>query len=466
LLLLFVPMPLAQALEVPGATDITTLCGLGWFGGAVLLLGAMRNGVRSHLWASVILFVFVMGFYVKFFSFSYGMGSPVFDILMHEWAWADRRDLNHALVWSTVGFVCFAVTASLLLWKDPAPSLAAPPRPERINQKVLGWILAVTLGGVVVSLGAAIVFGYGQMGVEHKALPFHLDAVFTRFRISLAPAIFMVALWLTDTRQTQRLWMATLGIMVVAAVMDAYVRGSRGSIALAFVPVILLWLISGTYTAGRKTMTLVILLMTVAMYPVFTALRVQRIAEEKGGEFDVRTASEQATSSEGIGLALNQAAGRVVGIDSMMQVLRHTDRPPQASDNLSTVSPSRMAWLASGGTMVLYMTHQVVGIPEEIVEGRSPGFLGGLYLVGGPDGMVLLTILYTLGVWAAWRALSKHRFAAPLLAYLASIVLAYTQEGVYGLENPISATLAILIVVWVFHRFVVRPAPSPELALR
>lgn len=109
--------------------------------------------------------------------------------------------------------------------------------------------------------------------------------------------------------------------------------------------------------------------------------------------------------------------------------------------------------------MVTYMTYDVVGIPVDVVEGRSPGFLGGLYLVGGADGMVLMTMGYAIFLWCVWRRTSRHAYATPLLAFLASVILSYTEEGVYGLENPISTVLAIVIVVWLFRRFVV-PAPK------
>jgi len=227
---------------------------------------------------------------------------------------------------------------------------------------------------------------------------------------------------------------------------------------LAFLPLIFLWCLTGTYTAGRKALTFGVVLLTVALYPILTGLRGERIASGQGMDFDQQAASQQASSAEGIGISLDQVAGRIVGIDSMIEIRRHMRSLPGPDSHLTTIDPSRMSWLANGGAMVVYMTHNVVGIAEDVVEGRSPGFLGGLYLVGGPDGMVLLCVLYVIVVAATWKRLSKHAYAAPLLAYLASVILSYTEEGVYGLENPVSAALAIMIVVWLFRRYVVLPA--------
>ena len=455
-------MLLATSLGVPGATETVTYCGLGWLGGTALLMASLRPPLRNNFWVWTMLFVFLMGYYVKYFSFAYGMGGPIFDILMFEWAWAGRPDLNHALVVSTFGYVTFAVATSALLWRDrPSPEPAAVSR-FALDERWVVWILGATLFGVVASLAAAIVFGYGQMGVEHKALPFHFDAVLTRFRISLAPMILLWLLWLTDRRQTKRLWIASILVLVLSAALDAFVRGSRGSIALAFVPVIFLWLISGTYTKARQTLSVSVVLLTLALYPLFTALRLQRIATDKGAEFNAQVATEQATSSDGIALSLNQVAGRVVGIDSMMQVQRYVDAGSAPQTSLTTISLGRVAWLANGGAMVMFMTHQVVGIADDIVEGRSPGVLGGLYLVGGLDGMVLFTLLYVAGIWAAWRYVARLEYAPPLLAYLASAILSYTQEGVFGLENPISTALAMGLTVWVFRRWIIKKAPHPD----
>jgi len=461
-LALFLPMPLSQTLGVPGATEITALCGFGWLLGATVLLWAMGKPLRNTLWVWIVLFVFVMGFYVKFFAFAYGMGTPVFDLLMYELAWADRTQLNDALVWSTIGFLTFALSASFMLRMRSIPQLAPPPPIYWIRQTTLYWIIGSTLIGVVVSLAAALVFGFGQMGLEHHELPLHLDAVFTRFRITLAPAIFVTALWATDHRETRRVWLFTLGALTLSAVLDAYVRGSRGSIVIAFLPLIFLWLLSGTYTAGRRALTGAIVFLTVALFPLFTSVRNERIATGQGAEYDAQAATAQSSSAEGMALSLNQIGGRVVGIDSMIEILRHMESPPGANQNLTTLNPSRMLWLASGGQMVTYMTYDVVGIPVDVVEGRSPGFLGGLYLVGGPDGMVLMTMGYAIFLSFVWRRTSQHAYATPLLAFLASVILSYTEEGVYGLENPVSTVLAITIVVWLFRRFVM---PRPEVAV-
>jgi len=455
ILLLFLPMPLSQVIGVPGATDATVLCGCGWFVGVAAILGSMKGSLRSELWVWAVMFVFLMGYYVKYFAFAYGMGTPVFDLLMIELSWADLVQLNNALIASTIGFIAFAVTACFLLRADSVPALAAPPSARCINQKVLLAFIGLTLAGVLVSLAAALVFGFGQMGLEHHELPLHLDAVFTRFRVTLAPAIFITALWVSDRRETRKVWFATLAAMIVSAALDAYVRGSRGSIAIAFLPLIFIWLLSGKYSAGRKALTAVIVLVTVALFPLFTSVRQERIASGQGLEYDAQAASAQSSSSEGVALSLNEIAGRVVGIDSMIEVINHVHTPPGADQNLTTINPSRLLWLANGGQMVTYMTYTVVGISEDAVEGRSPGLLGGLYLVGGLDGMILLTICYALFLWLAWKRTSRHPYATPLLAFLASVILSYTQEGVYGLENPISTVLAMVIVIWIFRRFIV-----------
>jgi len=422
ILLGMLPLLFSETLGIPGANQISSLCGLGWMLGTGLLLWASDKPIRSNLWVWTIFFVFLMGFYVKYFAFAFGIGSPVFDLLMPELMWADTKDLNDALVWSTVGFLAFSLTAAVMLRISSVCALARAPRPELINQRAVYWILGATFVGVVGSLVAALIFGFGQMGLEHHELPLHLDAVFTRFRISLAPAIFVVALWITDHKLTRKVWAASLLTMIASAILDAYVRGSRGSIVLAFLPLIFLWCLSGTYTAGRKALTLAVVLLTVVLFPLFTGLRGERIASGQGIDYDQQTAAKQATSSEGIGLSLDQVAGRIVGIDSMIEIRHYMRTAPSPDVSVTTINPSRLAWLANGSAMVIFMTYSVVGIPEEIVEGRSPGFLGGLYLVGGTDGMVILTVLFVLLValvcprfsviprkgFTDWKTLSLH----------------------------------------------------------
>ncbi len=454
-LVLFLPMVFASSLGVPGATEVTTWCGVAWLGGGVLLIGASDKPVRSTLWMWVMLFVFLMGYYLKFFLFSYGMGTPIFDYLMHELAWADRRDLQDSLVISTFGFIAFAVVAAALLRGTNLNPLKPPPASDRVNPRALTWLLVLTFIGVVISLGVALVFGFGQMGVEHQALPFRLDAVFTRFRISLAPAIFVTALWVSDNRKTQGVWMLGLALTALSAVLDAYVRGSRGSIALAFLPLMFLWGVSGTFSQARKVLSLAVVVLTFALFPIFTMVRGERIAASQEREIDREAVAQEAVSSEGLTFAFNTVAGRVMGIDSMMQIAQDSRPSPTAIAGVTSISPSRLTWLASGGQMVQYMTHTVVGIPLDVIEGRSPGFLGGFYIVGGTDGMVLLTVLYTGLVVLIWRRIASHRYAAPLLAYVAAVLMSYTQEGVFGLENPLSTALAILATVWLFRRFIV-----------
>jgi hypothetical protein len=450
-LLIFFPGILCLEINFPGANDVIVWASAVSLLGCSLLLFQLDKPIGKTLWAWLVLFVFIMGYYVKFLFISSAIDNPTLYFLYgKEIDWLNYELLNDSIKWTCIGFFVFCAVAAMLLcfpFKQYWINTRVATRNSSVSVSRFRFIMLSTVLLFIIASYLPLVFGFGQMGLEHHKLPYRLDAFITRFRVTLMPIVFLLLLWISDTRKDRIYWFVTLGSFFILVLLDSFVRTSRTGLLLAALPVAFLWGFSDRFTKKRRNFIICVVALTVFLYPLITIMRTVRITGGSLGVPRFQEAIQYIDYKEVLSVAMVKFTTRVGGLDGLAHNLNFGP---------TSMDPARLLWLLDYETISKFHTYEVVGIPSGQIEGRSPGLLGGFVLAGGMTGMVMLVIVYTILLWLAWQGIVRSPIAPVVLAFFSANILFYTSEGKFGIQDPLSWLIAILIVHWVYEWLIVK----------
>jgi hypothetical protein len=451
--LAFVLVAALPSPALPGG-DLVGLASIACAAASALFLFSIRGRLWQTLWSRVMLAVFVFGYFIKSALYVFTYNGPWRELWI-ELDWVTLADVVRAYLVTATAFVAFCVVASVLAFVRPGERF--PTRLAAIPTELDGRRLrAILWGTVLLSIVATILpllLGFGVMGAEATTLPFRLDAVVTRFRINVGPALLLWVLWVSDRKQTSRLWLLALASLLGVGLLDGFMRSSRGSILAVVFPAVLLWLLTKRLTRARLSFGAAAFCLFIVLYPVLTyqrAFRNMGLSISDGVQFAMR-ASPQA--GDLIAPVAFKIGTRISGADGLWHVLAFMKRTAQQDAGVE--GPNRVKRAMSSDAMARYSTEQVWGVTA-VGEGRPPGLLGALAIVGGGLGPVVpLLALFLVTLWAAWWIAASLKVAPVALALFASMLLAYASEGGLGLQDPIGYALSIAAVscvhAWTRH---------------
>ena len=410
------------------------------------LLSRLAGPPGRSLWAWVILLVFVQGYYVKSYWFARIVQTPGFMLVNHELYWLSADQIAAGLVPITWAFCTFCVVAWVLLGPVPTEVATAEEPPPSDESRALSLIALATAVGF--AAGAVQWYlGFGVMGVENDPLPLRLDTIIVRTRAELVPGLIYLGIWSVDRSRRWTTWAVAAGSLLLMAGLDTVLSTSRGSFARYGLPVLFLWLLTGRLTARRAAFVALTLLLTLALHPVASALRAQRMSESM-----VARGGEELDAADGSTLfTLGVLASRVGGAEGVWYVAGRMDEGVDAArvvDHLSGALPIHV-----------YHTRAIVGLPA-IVDFRSPGLLGGLMLLGGRAWWLWLLAGYAAAVRLGWGGLSRLRTAAVARSIAAMQCLLQSMEGTFQAQNVGSMLATILVVELAQRRFLGRRGPD------
>ena len=423
-----------------------------------VLVGGLKQPIDKTLWVWILLVIFVMGYYFKFWGTAFMMETHPEWYL--EMPWLTIDDLTEGIAWTTAGFCLFCLEARLLLNVN-SPSLSGR-RTLPANVRLHPARFKLLLGGIIVAFlvtaAMPLVFNFGQMGVEGSRLPFRIDTLITRTRVNLIPALFLLLLWMNDNRKLSNRWLLILIIFLLSVFVDSMVRCSRSAMLLAAIPILFLWLMSDQMTPQRKQFIYIALGLTILLYPFLTALRSDRMS---GIELSLESISgnqsrldwNQIDNPE---VHLYHAGTRIAGLLSLVHNLHHGDYP-------AFIDPQRIPWMLDYNKMLDYQTYEVVGVPRSRIDGRVPGLLGSFLLVGGKAGMLLMLAIYVWLSWSVWQMLRKISIAPVTLALFGTFYILHTAEGTHGVQIPIAWAVSIWMTCLVYRWLVYCPQGMTQL---
>lgn len=406
---------------------------------------------RAKGWAWCILPVFIIGFFVKSAIIAREVvgGVVLTAYLARYLPWLTRFELEYAVEVSALSFLlfmCSAIVVPSSWFHRPLDNSTQDYSSSQINLSRVNVLLVATVFIFILTTLLPPLLGFGQMGLEHKKLPFRLDAFVTRTRIVLIPFIMIILLWLLDRPKYRNHWIFGVILYLVFSLADAWMRGSRSSVALAAIPMLILWVVTNKITAARKGIIALCGMAVVLSYPIFTALRLARVRGTELMSTDIFSAISDVLSIDGLYRYINALIGRFQGINGLLLSLDYVKRNPDSSSLIRLVDQSRMAF---------FHTHRVAGVPDEMIEGCAPGFLGGFINAGGllfMYGAVIATPFLIHFVWQKLRAIRIH---LPAVAFGSLTLFLYINEGTFGLQTPIAFIIALLlgsaVTKWLCH---------------
>lgn len=340
--------------------------------------------------------------------------------------------------------LCFLIfmTSTVLLpahWGSRhVGSTAFNPMHRRINLNRLKFLLSCVLVVFLLTIILPPILGFGQMGLQHRKLPFRLDAFITRTRIDLIPFLMVVLIWLLDRREYRKNWVLVVVLYLFFSLGDAWMRGSRSSLALAAIPMLTLWVSTNKLNAARKAVIAACGILVVLAYPFFTALRLARVRGTGLLRTDYIAAVSEVFSVDGVCRYIDVLIGRLQGVNGLLLSLDYQAANPGGSSLVRLVDQSRMA---------LFHTHRVAGVPDDIVEGCAPGFLGGLINAGGVYFMYGAVFATPYVVHFFWQKLRATSICPAALAFGSLTLFLYINEGTFGVQTPVAFSIALIINV-------------------
>ena len=233
-------------------------------------------------WAWCIIPVFIIGFFVKSAIIAREVvgGVVLTAYLARYLPWLTCFELEYAVevsAFSFLLFMCSAIVVPSSWFHRPLDNSSQDYSISQINLSRVNVLLMATVFIFILTTLLPPLLGFGQMGLEHKKLPFRLDAFVTRTRIVLIPFIMIILLWLLDRPKYRNHWVFVVNLYLVFSLADAWMRGSRSSVALAAIPMLILWLVTNKITVLRKGIIALCGIAVVLSYPIFTALRLARV---------------------------------------------------------------------------------------------------------------------------------------------------------------------------------------------
>ena len=340
-----------------------------------------------------------------------------------EWMSEAPEVLLGAFATTTLGFTSFCLTASLLLASLDRNCRDAADADGGINhQKVFRTTLLILLVIVPATSYAMYAGHIAVMGSEATSLPFHLAGLVYYGRLATIPGLILVMLWCADQLRSRPYLIATFAGACIYGVTDMMLRASRGSLAALFLPIGLLFVLTGRMTRRRVWSFIAIGSGIVALWPVMTLYRLSRAAEDPSLAVSLRQGLDAFNSSDltisGVVLdALRAVVLRITGAVSLM---------PAVGASLRPLGP------LSATSVTSFFTTEVMGYPAEAVHSSAPSLLGWFYLVGGNLLVIAGVFGLTVAVWMMWRQLRILRLRCLHVdqALVATCILSVSVDGV------------------------------------
>jgi len=417
-----------------------------------LLLTLLDQPLEKTLWVWVILFVFIVGDFLKVFLVGRYLYSPEFMLqYFPELRWLSIDVVANSYVWIVFAFTLFCVTGWVLLSvksAGKASRIASLNRAEIASTRALLLLIAVFLLTLVAgALQASL--GLGVLGTDVTSvgrLPLGLDTLITRFITDVSPAILLIGIWAFDVPTTQRKWLLAMAFLGAGALMYTVLSTSRGGLVRYAVPVFLLWLLTDRFTRSRKVTIALVLIMTVLIYQFVSALRYERVTSvaDIPGAVSIVLENQQGSNGnlvESVTPTIMHFVFRISGAEGVWYASNALPDKFQLDRAFQIVFVDRMS---------VYYTRSIVGV---LTEGdfRAPGIVGAFMLLGGTVALGVLLLVYLLGTNLLWTWASKLKSAPVALALTGSALVFFTSEGGLVIPNIVSLLFSIALCELLFR---------------
>jgi len=433
-----------------------------------LLLGRMGCPFHVALPFWVILAVFMVGYFFKFYWIAAFPSETIFyDIFNMDVSAIDAQ--FSAFATAVYAFVTFSLAAWTLIGLSRRGKKIAPgPDTEaemhvgaegcRAASSIALW---VSLFLIVATTYILQVSGIAVMGVEAISLPFRFSGIVFYTRSVFIPA--MLLLLILCSRKAGLNGRAGIGIalIVVYGLSDMFLRSSKGGLAtlllsLLFLVLIDRWKIRRAHIVFFGACGLLLSL----LFPLVSVFRNLRIDTGSLEIFSLLADAFQDLAGDDVRdfrdvmmLGFGSIIFRIVGVDILIAL------------NSMGAEPLRdVAWavLTSERGLSGYVTVDVFGFSPDAVHSVAPSLVGWFYLLGG-NGFVVLGIAWFTAIgFVLWRLLSGLRLKSIIVADVLFMSLFTTM----AVDGTLDSFFTWKMIVWpvsvVVCEWILRISRGPE----
>ena len=411
---------------------------------ASLVVLSLRNKPFRSAWLWAVVIVLLDGGFLQLFWLSYKLHTdPVYlAVYTPGLAWIAPRDIESAyrelsLLWAV--FACFAAGAVRV---GTLPRF--PQRTELTRLAELKRVVTLAGAGYALATLVQVALGFGLYGTATAAsLPFHLTTVISFYRQNFFPAILILGAWCFDRAGHQQWLRRCVAALGVVAAVEAYVSTSRGTILNYGIPLLFLWILTGRMTKGRKSVVIFGIIASLALSPILTTLRSQRLFASHAITA-VSVSQPNGITVSGIVAGLQRSIIRVGGAQGILITQAHSQ--PLGLNGLPRV-------FAPNG-LIVYYTYQVVRLRQDtaLFDLRSPSAPGAAILVGGPIGAALVVLIVLVLLGLCWMGIGRRCRSWPVgCALFCGAVVNYFSEG--NMVFIYKALLAAAVIEWIYRRY-------------
>ena len=128
-----------------------------------------------------------------------------------------------------------------------------------------------------------------------------------------------------------------MSLYLIFSLGDAWMRGSRSSVALAAIPMLILWLTTNKLTVTRRAIIALCGILVVLSYPIFTALRLARVRGTELIHTDILSAVSDVFSVDGLYRYIDVLISRFQGVNGLLLSLSYRQSHPESGSLLRLV---------------------------------------------------------------------------------------------------------------------------------
>lgn len=357
---------------------------------------------------------------------------------------ADQVVLFRAFLLQSVSFAALCASLIMFTLSDTTQGPALTSREiSPAGNYSRGSAILSRLIGFLFPLLVYLVYRYkiGVLGIPSAPLPLHFSGLIFYSQIIVLPGLILSQIYAASKVDSRPLVVFGGAILFLWSVADAVLRGSKGSLLVAPLLVIFLWMCGGIkFKKGEIYSVLAAGTLALISTPVMAAYRICRLSGEAMPAAVLSalrnySLSPSAFLESGLFIFL-----RIPGIETAIVVLGLGAVPLGASSfNL----------LFTGSGVGGYITQKLFFLPVEYAQSFASSFLAGSYLLAGYSGVIGAAVLVAFASTYIWRKLAAARFEAlPVALSFFLLILFYGMtEGASPilLKQAMAAIVPVLI---------------------
>jgi hypothetical protein len=380
-----------------------------------LLMSRLNRPIQVTFPVWILLLGFGVGYFLQFFLVvsdpffvSTGQIPVVLDSPAHV--------LIKVYTTTVLGFVTFCLTSWLLLGRSRARE-SSPTGTVQMTASAAKSTSSVLL---VCILLLELIFGYiswvfdiAVMGAENASLPYRLAGVVFYTRSVLLPALILLVIWIADQHRLKRKLKLGIALLLAHGVLDALLRSSRSALLYSLLGLLFLTILTGRFTRRRLQVIGAGVLLSLLLFPVFTAYRYARLASNlieviPALRAGLATLPDAGTSEELASNTLSSIVFRVTGVNSMLEIMENGRRP------LGLLHASRATD---------FFNNEITYLPPDALSANAPSLVGWFYLLGGNEFVVIGMFCFLVGVHLVWNSLRTSNLRSRWVAKASFLVL-------------------------------------------